>query len=114
MFSTTSHPQINGQTEVVNRTLPQLLRVLISKNLKTLEECLPFAELAYNRAVHIATDFSPFQIVYGFNPLTPLDLIPLPLSERISLDGKKKADFVREMHEKVKMRIDKRNEQVEK
>jgi hypothetical protein len=28
-----------------------------------------------------------FEIVYGFNPLTPMDLIPLPIDERVSLDG---------------------------
>ncbi|KAH9671240.1 Endonuclease [Citrus sinensis] len=29
-----------------------------------------------------ATKFSPFEIVYGFNPLIPLDLLPLPIDER--------------------------------
>jgi hypothetical protein len=48
---------------------------------------LPFIEFAYNRSVHSTTDYSPLEIVYGFNPLTPLDLIPLPVDERISLDG---------------------------
>ncbi|KAH9792634.1 hypothetical protein KPL71_004206 [Citrus sinensis] len=33
-----------------------------------------------------ATKFSPFEIVYGFNPLTPLDLLPLPIDERASMD----------------------------
>ncbi|XP_065882211.1 uncharacterized protein [Euphorbia lathyris] len=79
LFSTSCHPQTDGQTEVVNRTLGQLLRAVIQKNLKSWEECLPFIEFAYNRAIHSSTNFSPFEIVYGFNPLTPLDLIPLPV-----------------------------------
>jgi hypothetical protein len=41
--------------------------------------------------VHSTTDYSPFEIVYGFNPLTPLDLIPLPIDERASLNSNKKA-----------------------
>ncbi|KAH9705032.1 hypothetical protein KPL70_011714 [Citrus sinensis] len=107
MFSTTCHPQ----TEVVNRTLSTLLRAIIQKNLKTWEECLPHVEFAYNRTVHSATKFSPFEIVYGFNPLTPLDLLPLPIDERASMDGKKKAEFVKQLHQRTRQHIEKRTEQ---
>ncbi|XP_019056297.1 PREDICTED: LOW QUALITY PROTEIN: uncharacterized protein LOC109116034 [Tarenaya hassleriana] len=79
LFSTTCHPQTDGQTEVVNHILSTLFRSLVKKNLKSWEDCLPHLEFAYNRSVHSATKFSPFEIVYGFNPLTPLDLSPLPL-----------------------------------
>ena len=98
LFSTTCHPQTDGQTEVVNRTLSQLLRAVIQKNLKSWEEWLPFVEVAYNRSVHSTTTFSPFEIVYGFNPLTPMDLIPLPREKKASLDGEKKEKKVRQLH----------------
>ena len=75
LFSTTCHPQTDGQTEVVNRTLSQLLRALIQKNLKNWEDILPHAEFPYNRSIHSSTSYSPFEIVYGFNSLTPLDLL---------------------------------------
>jgi hypothetical protein len=74
LFSTTCHPQTNGQTEVVNRTLSSLLCAIIKKNLKTWEDWLPHVEFAYHRSIHSATKFSPFEIVCGFNPLSPLDL----------------------------------------
>ena len=90
MFSTTCHPQTDGQTEVVNRTLSTLLRTIIQKNLKNWEDFLPFIEFAYNQSVHSTTNLSPFKIDYGFNPLTPLNLLPLPVNEMTSLDGKKK------------------------
>jgi len=84
----------NGCSNIVNRTLSSLLRAIIKKNLKTWEDCLPYVEFAYNRSIHSATKFS-FEIVYGFNPLSPFNLTPLPLSERVNLDGKRKAEVVK-------------------
>ena len=78
LFSTTYHPQTDGQTEVVNRTLITLLREIIEKNIRTWEDCLPFVDFAYKRVVHSTTHCSPFEIIYGFNPLIPIDLLPLP------------------------------------
>ena len=112
LFSTASHPQTDGQTEVVNRTLGTLLRALIGRNVKTWEDNLPFVEFAYNRSVHSTTGFSPFEIVYGFNPLTPLDLLPIPLSEISNTDGYKRAEMVKSIHDKARQKIEKRNEQI--
>jgi hypothetical protein len=75
------------KTEVVNRALTRLLCTAIQKNFKTWEDCLPFIEFAFNRAMHTSTSSPPFDTVFGFNPLTPLNLIPLPIDERSSLDG---------------------------
>ena len=101
LFSTTCHSQTDGQTKVVNRTLSTLLRAIIQKNLKNWEDCLPFIEFAYNLSVHSTTNFSPLEMVYGFNPLTPLALLPLPVNEMTSLDGQKKAEMVKKLHESV-------------
>jgi hypothetical protein len=111
LFSIACHPQTDGQTEVVNRTLSSLLRDIIKKNLKTWEDCFPRVEFAYNRSIHSATKFSPFEIVYGFNSLSPLDLTHLPLSERVNLDGKKNAEFVKMIDEKARLNIERRTKQ---
>ncbi|KAK1608176.1 hypothetical protein QYE76_031849 [Lolium multiflorum] len=108
LFSTTCHPQTDGQTEVVNRTLSQLLRSMIKKNLKEWEECLPHVEFAYNRAVHSTTELCPFEVVYGFKPITPLDLLPLPIHERLNMEASKRADYVKKIHEKTKELIEKK------
>jgi hypothetical protein len=99
LFSTTCHTETDGQTEVINRTLTQLLRAVIQKNLK---DCLPFIEFAYNRSVRSTIEFSPFEIVYGLTLLTPMDLILLPVDERVCLDGNRKAQVVKTLHESVR------------
>jgi hypothetical protein len=62
-----------------------MLRAILKTNLKLWEECLPHIEFAYNRSVHSTTKVSPFQVVYGFNPRAPIDLLPLPPLERLVL-----------------------------
>ena len=31
-----------------------------------------------NRVAHSTTKCTPFEVVYGFNSLTPIDLLPMP------------------------------------
>jgi hypothetical protein len=45
---------------------------MIKKNLREWEDCLPHVEFAYNRAVHSTTQLCPFEVVYGFKPITPI------------------------------------------
>ena len=107
LFSTTCHPQTDGQTEVVNRTLSMLLRTMIKKNMKEWEDCLPHVEFAYNRAVHSTTHMCPFEVVYGFKLLAPIDLLSLPLQKRCNMEASKRAAYVKEIHKKTKEAIEK-------
>ncbi|XP_017620573.1 uncharacterized protein LOC108464811 [Gossypium arboreum] len=97
--------------EVVSRVLSTLLRAIIRKNWKTWEDCLPHIEFAYNHSVHSATNHSLFEVVYGFNLLTPLDLLPLPSNQLVHVDGKKKAEFVKQLHQRVRENIERRIKQ---
>jgi hypothetical protein len=87
LFSTTCHPQTDGQTEVVNRTLSTILWVVLKSNLKLWEECLLHIKFAYNRSMHSTMKLSPFQVVYGFNHHAPIDLLLLSPSEITYFDA---------------------------
>jgi hypothetical protein len=50
----------------------------------------------------------PFEVVYGFKPITPLDLLPLPIHERVNMEASKRADFVKKIHVKTKELIEKK------
>ncbi|XP_059291460.1 uncharacterized protein LOC132044941 [Lycium ferocissimum] len=111
LFSTSCHPQTDGQTEVVNRTLGNMLRAVLKGKLTFWEEHLAMVEFAYNRTVHSSTGKSPFEVVYGFNPLTPLDLLPLPTDNIVNLAGRKKVEMMKKIHEQTKLAIERNNEQ---
>ena len=81
-MSSAYHPQTDGQTEVVNRSLGNLLRCLVGDNLKSWDTKLGQAEFAHNHATNRSTRFSPFHVVYGLVPHGPLDLATTPDNTR--------------------------------
>ena len=83
-FSTTFHPQIDGQIEVVNRSLGNLLRCLVGEANRNWDSILPVAQLAYNSFVNRSIGTSPFEVVHGYTPRKPLDLLPISPHVRIS------------------------------
>ena len=91
-----------------------MLRAVLKKNLKLWEDCLPHVEFAYNRAVHSTTNSCPFEIVYGFKPHTPMDLLPLPLQEQVNLDATKRSDFIKRLHAETRKNIEKKSAQYAK
>ena len=68
------HPQTDGQTERVNRTLEQMIRTYIKSNEKEWEGLRPALELAYNTTHHSSTELSPFEVMIGENRITVADL----------------------------------------
>jgi len=87
LYSTTCHPQTDGQTEVTNKTLGTLLRALIKPHAKAWDLLLPHAEFAYNKAPSKATGLSPFMLVYGIDHLSPNDLSPRPQDQKPYVDA---------------------------
>ena len=90
-FSSTYHPQFNGQTEVVNRSLGKMLRSLVGENMKQWDKVLAQAEFAYNDSPNRSTGISPFKIMYGMHPRGVYELRDLGQLEKRSADGDRKS-----------------------
>ncbi|CAA7034520.1 unnamed protein product [Microthlaspi erraticum] len=85
-MSSAYHPQSDGQMEVTNRALGDLLRCLVGDNIRSWDAILCKAEFAHNHAKNRSTGFSPFRVVYGMSPRSPLDLSLAP--DRTRLHGR--------------------------
>ena len=51
-----------------------MLRAYVSKKQTNWEDYLPILEFAYNSAKHVSTGFSPFMLMYGFQPRSPISV----------------------------------------
>ena len=69
MYTTTYHPQSNGQAQRFDRTLLTSLRVYVSEHPKLWTEYLVAVTYAYNTEVHASTGLSPFELVLSNPPL---------------------------------------------
>ena len=65
LHSTAYHPQIDGQTQIVNKCLEQYLRCMIGDKPKEWTKWLPLAEWWYNTSNHLSTQITPFEGVNG-------------------------------------------------
>ena len=79
-FSSSYHPQTDGQTERTNQILEDYLRHYVSLGQKDWSQYLDIAKFSYNLHKQDSTGFSPFELNYGFQPLSPGDLMALPLA----------------------------------
>eukprot|EP00744_Colponema_vietnamica_P021790 GILI01031190.1.p1 GENE.GILI01031190.1~~GILI01031190.1.p1 ORF type:complete len:344 (+),score=93.40 GILI01031190.1:204-1235(+) len=76
--STAFHPQSDGQTEVANRILTQMLRSFVTANQEGWPELLHQVEFAYNDSISSSTGHTPFYLNSGDHPKSLLDCLQAP------------------------------------
>ena len=67
-FTSSYHPEGDGQTERMNQTLEQYLRIYSNYQQDNWSKLLPLVEFAYNNAPNATTGISPFFANKGYNP----------------------------------------------
>ena len=80
-ISSAYHPQTDGATERVHRTIESILRGYCYNQHNTWLAHLSLAEFSYNNTKHASTGFSPFEVQYGYAPRTPAEFITPPGAE---------------------------------
>lgn len=71
LFTTTNHPQTDGQSERMMRVINQMLRTTCEHNIADWDLVLPAVEFAYNSTIQQSTKAAPFYVDYGLIPDAP-------------------------------------------
>ncbi|KRZ49542.1 Retrovirus-related Pol polyprotein from transposon [Trichinella nativa] len=92
------HPQGNGQAERFNRTLLDMLSIMVDGNPAQWDAMLPFALLAYNSSVYESTGVTPAIAMLGRELQLPLDVQIGNPPER---EAQGLPDYIRETRERI-------------
>ena len=105
-YSSTTHPQIDGQTKVVNKTLGNVIRSICGDKLRQWHLALAQAESTHNNVVHHTTGKI---LLYTKAPWQALNLIKLPIGHGASSAVKHMVEQWQMVTEEVKQKIEQSN-----
>lgn len=73
IFTSSYHPQTDGQTERFNSTLERMISMFVSQHQTDWDEFMPQLLFAYRRTIHRSTGDTPYYLLYGRDPRCPTD-----------------------------------------
>lgn len=68
LMSTAFHPQTDGTSERMIRTVTQILRTMVQPDQRDWATKIPMTEFAINSSTSSSTGFAPFELNYGYVP----------------------------------------------
>jgi transposase InsO family protein len=68
-------PQSDAVVERNNRTIKKMLRSLVEENVRSWDEYLPYAMMAFRASIHVSTKCSPNLLLFGSENRLPVDLV---------------------------------------
>ena len=96
-FSTTFHPQTDGQSERVIKIMEDMLRSCVIDYEGSWDRHIPLVEFVYNNSFQSSIGMAPYEALYGRKCRTPLCWTELSKKKVIG------PDLIQETEEKVKM-----------
>ena len=94
--STPYMPSVNGGAERINRTFKNQPARRLESHSVNWDLVLPHVEFAYNTSIHSSTKFSPYFLLFGRDPILPVQLL---LGQKVYTE--KSHDYVKDFSHKL-------------
>ena len=91
-LTTAYHPQVDGQTEIMNQILETALRTYVSPTHGSWASLLQPLAFSYNNLPHFSTRFTPAFLLHGYQPTTPSSYLHSP-SDVVTQPDSQSGDF---------------------
>lgn len=118
------HPESKDALERSHRTLAEYLRHYINADQTDWDEWIPYAMFTYNTTPHTATEYTPFELVYGHQAEMPTALMKPPkpmynyddyaqeLKERLRATNRIARENIKDEKIKSKKNYDKKTKEI--
>lgn len=103
--TTAYHPQTNGLTERLNKTIEDMLSMYVDIEHKNWDDILPYITFAYNTARQETTRMTPFRLVHGREVRTMLDAMLPHEPDEIGTDADEFTQRAEEARQLARVRI---------
>ena len=97
-MSTAFHLQTDRQTERLNRTLEDMLRIYATYKQDTWDEYLLATEFTYNNSKQASTGFTLFELDNRQHPITPITLATRAINNTLAI-----SDFINHQNNMIKI-----------